>query len=217
MHFLLSLNFNGAKMKKIILLLMSSILSACEISYNYVQIYENISHIGKTTIPYKNIKAGSYVLVGKEYVFIINPSTDKKFIVENNKIEQFFQTIISKNKTFIMKSGIWYSNKDRTGYSDDDQEKNELHHNYLCVVDTIPHEQEFYKNFEDEENCTVIPEAYYYKIDANMLNEINKMNKLTIPAKIRIVTNKKSGVDVGDTMLRIPLTVFGLAAMVGAK
>ena len=206
-------------MKKLIsLILMSSVLSGCEISYNYVEFDENISHIGKTTIPYKNINAGSTVLFGKEYLFIITPSTKKQFIDNNDKIEQFFQTIISENKTFIMRGDIWYSNKDRTGYRDNDREKNKLLLSYLCVVDTIPnYEQEFYKKFSDKENCSFIPEAYYYKIDANMLNEINKMNKLIIPAKIHISTNKKSGVDVGDTMVRIPLSILGFAAMVGAK
>lgn len=210
MHFLLSFSLNGAKMKKLIsLTLMLSILSGCVVSYNYETLEDNISYIGQTTIQYGNIKENSILLIGNNYLFVLN------FIDEKNKneIEQLFQRVVKEHKTFIMRNSISYSNVVRI------EERNRTYHNFICITDTIPNNEQFYKKFEDEKNCAFVygNKTYYYKINANIVNDVSKAYKLKIPAKIKISTDKKSGVNVGDTMLGIPLTIFGFAAMVGAK
>lgn len=197
---------------------MLSILSGCVVSYNYETLEDDISYIGQTTISYENIEVGSIALIGNNYIFIL-PIQDKE--TENNKIKEIINKSITKNKPLIMK-GFAHTNTNQfqafeMAYAYNDGVGN------FCVTENISKKSyslsEFYDLFENKnnKNCTIIyGEGYYYKINSDISN-IKQIHKSKVSGKIKMRTDKKSGVNVGETVWRVPLTVFGLAVMSAAN
>lgn len=184
-------------MKNIISILLSLfILTSC-VTYNYEFLEDEIYYIGKTTIPYQAISENSILFVGNNYLFFIDNDANK------SKFDKLISKMISENGTFVLYGEI-HGNKFR--------ESSDVN---FCITRNI-------KNFDYQvernknKNCTYVS-GIYYKIDNK--NNVNSTNlyKLEQVAKIKIKTNEKSGVNVGKTVLRVPLAVFGLAVMSAAN
>ena len=186
-------------MKKVTSILLSLfILNSC-ITYNHKLLEDEIAYIGKTTIPYQEIRGNSLLFVGNSYLFFIDNDANK------SKFDKLISKMISEKGTFILYGEI---------YGDKFRERSDA--NFCITKDITNFDYQIERDKNKNKNCTYVS-GVYYKIDNK--NSINSTNlyKLEQKAKIKMVTDEKTGVDVGATILRVPLSVLGLAAMVGAK